>query len=236
MTRMMNIFKGTSAEAVMALFEYSKETFPEEIAALSNSFGSEAYRLWSLSLKDASLWGERAASTVNFEPAVPGSVVKVYADESHKNFLFMNMMEDGIKTWSIKNALLASKRAKTGAGGVKYMNIPFQFRTPGKKDKAGSGFAGVMTGDVQELIRQGKSVGPEHGHMAGLKKFGGKGQEQFLTFRTVSEKSQGWQYPAIPPTPVFEKVQKMVDGMIADMMGKYVQEKLKEIKAAGSKA
>ena len=63
----------------------------------------------------------------------------VFVDESVKDssgkpaMMFAKMIEQGVQSWSIKDALLKSAKAKTSSAGIKYMVVPLPVRTPKAK-------------------------------------------------------------------------------------------------------
>ncbi len=229
-------------EVIDRIFDQTMKVMPETTVNLANMLIDKAHELWHLKAKNApvrkdgspSLWGERYANTLKKEHATgKGGQAKVYADESDPDYMFVNIVENGISTWSIKDALLAGKAARRNKAlyGTTFVRVPFRFRIPGVT-KETSSFAGIMPKDVYEKAKEGIRLGKEYGKYAGLVKVTQKPHSQYMTFRTVSQKSEGWQYPTIPPTPVFEdvvkKVEKMMEGAIVNFVQGYLKDMDKE--------
>lgn len=232
-------------EVVQKLFEKTMEIMPDTTVNLANVLVDKIHELWTLKAKNApvrkdgspSLWGERYARTLKVEYASGNnSSAKVYADESSDDFMFVELVENGVTQWSIKDALLSGKAARRNAAkyGVTFVRVPFRWRVPGTVRQTSS-FAGIMPQDVYELAKSGKTVGEEHGNLAGLRRVGGKRHGQFMTFRTVSQKSKGWIYPNISATPVFEDVSRKAEEMIAKALENFVRGFMKDMAKEGKK-
>lgn len=217
-------------DADRMLWRVLARAFPSEAADLCNGIIARTAEYWSLALQDASPWGARAASTLTVERMGDEGEASVSHDSGHPEAMFYGMVEEGVRSWSIKDALLRGKRAKKSASGERYATVPFRWRTPGKLRPTAS-FAGVMSPDAGRLAAAGKIVGPEHGHLAGLKRYGEGVHSRYMTFRSVSERSTGWQYPAIPATPVFEKVEKAVERLAREAVGNWIADKVRELSA-----
>jgi hypothetical protein len=220
------------------LFKSIAEVAPTAAISFVNQLGTDAANYWRDLAEGASDWGERYASTITFVPArnVDGEV-RVFADEIHPNFKFVQFMEGGIKSWSIKDALLRGKVAQRNLTkyGVLFVTVPFAHRTPraSKSEKAGSSFASIMPEQIYNIAKSGGRVDEStatsagNKNWAGLQKYGEGAHGHYMTFRTVSEKSTGWQYPEVPATPVFEQVQAMLDRHIAESMDSFVKAMIK---------
>jgi hypothetical protein len=235
----LNLFKTGdrqgSTEFAMKIFELAKTEAPQQVTRLTTLMSYAAQRLWQAEAAGTgSGWGLKYAQAIKVVPIKGrvGGVGKVYADEKAVDArsgqplgLFVNIVEDGIKSWSIRNALLASPKAKRTRDGYRIIHVPFRMRVPGKQ-KPSLSFSGVQTGEIYNIVRGGtvKLEGGQYGLMAGLSKFGKPGHSQYLTFRTVSDKTpdNSWNYPDTPATPVYEKVRKKVDDMIDQTISAYV--------------
>lgn len=181
-------------------------------------------------------WGKYYAEAIKMKGTGDGG--EVYIDESLKKpFMFSMMIEKGVKSWSIKNALLASEKAKTGKDGIKYIIVPFPVATPRKatQGKQLSKFGGrEMTSEVHNLVKSGgrapKGATDISGQdISGLSKWKtDQRHEQYGIFRVVSEKSQGWQYPDTPATPVFNSVKEYVDKRIQEIIHAFCLSVIKE--------
>jgi len=230
----MNVFNVdiSSNQQLDKILDIATKIAPKVTSELAEYFGVAIQRIWINELYDTPTgrhkgWGIKAGETIKYN--VRGSKVKIYADEKEidprtgkKKILFVNIIEDGISSWSIKEALLNSSRVRISKHGVKYVRVPFRWRIPNNQQKSAY-FAGVMPDEVYNIVKGGKTrlKGIEYGHMAGLARYGTKGHYQYFTFRTVSEKSQGWQYPNIAPTPVYRKVLKQIEQMIPIILENY---------------
>jgi len=211
------------ADAVVSILE---ETQPDAVRGFVVQMANFAYELWTMEARNASSWGDRYASTITMDIPSAGKSVSedsVYVDESHPNFMFVNIMENGMKSFSIKDALLAGKAARRNKAkyGTVFVHVPFRWRTPkDDQSKTHSTFSGMLSDDIYEIAKGGGRVTVDmaksvrNKNLAGLKRFGGDGHGQYLTFRTVSEKSQGWKHPGAPATPVYRKVEQLVNDRV----------------------
>ena len=187
-------------------------------------------------------WGSKYAKAIksNFK----GSEGTVFLDETSidpssgkPNLMFAKMMEGGVKTWSIKEALLASDKAKTGPSGIKYIVVPLPVATP---RKAGSGhkasyFGGrEMTQEIHDLVKAGEKVsegttitvkttaGSKQVDVSGLTRYNTRQRHsQYGIFRCVSSNSKGWQYPDVPPEPIFPSVIQYVEKRMAEVLKQF---------------
>ena len=212
-----------SLEKLNDLLKLTEDIAPQVTTELLQYMGVQIQRVWVNELYETTSrkgWGIKAGESVKID--VGKGTVRVYADDrevdartGQKKILFMNIIEDGIASWSIKDALLRSNRVHISSKGTKYIHVPFRYRVPGSQ-KPHTYFSGVQPQEVYNIVKGGKTVlkGAEHGRMAGLAKHGREKHSQYYAFRTVSEKSQGWKYPNISPTPVYQKVLNYLDRMI----------------------
>jgi len=176
-------------------------------------------------------WGQKYANAIRSK--VSNGEGSIYVDESVKDssgkpaVMFARMVENGVKSWSIKDALLKSDKAKISKDGVKYMIIPFPVHTPPKKGqgKMSSRFGGrVMDSEVHNLVKNGGrapkgSTSTDGQDISGLSKWESqKYHSGYGIFRVVSQKSRGWQYPNVSETPVFSSVKDYVEKRIAEMV------------------
>lgn len=217
-----------------SIFTMSQKQFPQSTAGMANLLLDKAYQYWRAKAQSSGGWGERYANTLKIQPMTGvGGTGSVYVDEKHPDAKFVYMMENGVASWSIKDALLEGKAARRNKAkyGTLFVRVPFRYRTPSKMKKT-SAFAGVMPNDIYKLVKGGatlKTAGRVFGetsktpYLSGLKRYGGALHGQYMTFRTVSEKSQGWQYPKIPAKPIFPKVMEKVEKMIAGTMVRMIQ-------------
>jgi hypothetical protein len=229
-------------DAAQKVFEKAAEMFPELIEEASNFIADKAQEFWITTARAAakrkdgslSLWGEEYAKTIKVILSKKRSGAKVYVDESHPSFRFVEMIEKGVSTWNIKNALLQGKAARRNQAlyGTLFVRVPFRYRIPGVT-KAMTGFAGIMPRSIYEKVKKGEAIGEEAGEFAGLVKVGGPLHSQFMVFRTVSEKSEGWIYPGKEGISVFTKVKKKIEQMIDETIENIIMGFLKDLKEQG---
>jgi hypothetical protein len=229
-----DVFSTPFGAQLKKLFEF----LPETQSPLVDMLIDNAYGIWYEDALGQS-WGGQYVSALKVTYAgTSRNVAWVYIDEkeidpqSKKPFsMFALMTEEGMKSFSIKEAILKSaKRFHTRKDGVRYVIIPLRWRTPSRdksqKPSSGFNFTGTMPRDAYRLAKSGAKVtGAKYGNMAGLKRYdnasGGHGQ--YYTFRAVSENSHGWQHPGVSARPVFAKAKEKVERMIARELDAYVQ-------------
>lgn len=224
-----NVFSGQGAQVTKAIFDYARQ---EGVAAgvdIANAVVSAVHSYWANLAQSTHGWGSRYARALVMKPATQGTAAEVYLDDDNPDAMFGYMMENGVNSWSIRDALMQSSHAQVSQRtGLKYMRIPFRYRVPGAQ-KATSGFAGVMDKDIYERVLSGETIdaatatGMGQPNMAGLKRYGAGGHSQYLTFRTVTEKSPGWKYPRQPKRPVFSKVLDYVEKAIEIAIAAYME-------------
>lgn len=190
-------------------------------------------------------WGEIYASAIKNKKSNNGG--EIYIDENVKGKnnkpakMFSEMVEKGVKSFSIKDALLASEKAKTSKDGIKYIIIPMPVHTPSKKGqgKMSSRFGGrEMTNEVYKIVKNGGKISKgtmltttsgKEIDIGGLTKFETRQfHSQYGIFRCVSQKSQGWQYPEKSPRPVFPSVIDYVNKRVAEIVDELCQAIVKE--------
>jgi len=190
-------------------------------------------------------WGEIYASAIKNKKSENGG--EIYIDESVKGKnnkpakMFSEMVEKGVTSWSIRDALLASEKAKTGKDGIKYIVVPFPVATPRKatQGKQLSKFGGrTMTNEIYKIVKSGGKISSgtmlttssgKEIDIGGLTKFETKQfHSQYGIFRCVSSKSMGWQYPDKSPRPVFPSVVEYVNKRVAEIISDLCQAIVKE--------
>lgn len=202
----------------------SSEMFPNAAKDIANTMIDLSYQMW----RDTAItmtrnksggqsgWGQKYADTlkVDYITGKEGTA-KVYVDDKSPDYMFVEMVENGVTTWSIKDALLEGKAARKNKAkyGTAFVRVPFQWHTPTTKPIS-SFYAGTMPTDIYKKAKSGQKIGKEYGNLAGLKKYGKGVHSQYMTFRTVSENSKGWIYPSKPKTDVYETVKKRVERMM----------------------
>jgi len=216
------------------------ETFPDVLQFI----GQDISEYWQSEAVDAGGWGTKYAQAIKYKTGI--NEVEIYIDEKMTDkvsrkplFMFAMMMEKGVKSWSIKNALLASEKVKEGKDGIKYITVPFAVRTPAKASAGNmaSKFGGrEMTSEMYKIVQSGGklqsgtiSVRGKELSIAGLSRYTNRQfHSQYGIFRRVSENSKGWQYPDIPAEPVYPKVLNHVNEQISKIISAYCQEIVKE--------
>lgn len=228
--RLISVF-----DILQKTMKVAEDTLPEVSTNMANMLIDKAYELWKLKAENApeksdgspSQWGRRYANTLKVSPS-KGGEASVYVDEGHPDVMFVNMMENGVRSWSISDALLSSRAARTSHDGYTYVNVPFRKRTPtaGASEFTSSVFSSVIPTNVYEDLKAGLQTGKQAGEMAGLQRYeGDQGRVSgYFTFRVVSSKpgAKEWVHPGKQPTPVFEEVQREFENMVEKFVVKFV--------------
>jgi hypothetical protein len=216
-----------SEEKFMEIANKIEDTIPGIIEYLVD----ETKKMWISEAKNRGGWGRKYIPAIKSE--FTGNDGSVYLDERTKdkkskrpNYMFAMMVEEGVKSWSIKDALLQSERAKVGPSGIKYIIVPFPVRTPRRdpKTKMSSHFQGrEMTQEMYRIVKAGgrlKSGKLKTGEdVSGLVKWTTrKYHAAYGFFRCVSEKSTGWKHPGKSPSPVYPLVEKEVSRRIKEVI------------------
>lgn len=202
----------------------------------------EAESVWVGEAQNAGGWGSKYAQAIKTK--FSGYEGEVYLDETSidkqskkPNFMYAMMMEKGVKSWSIKEALLASSKAKTGKDGIKFMIIPFPVAVPRKtgQGKASSRFGGrEMSSEIHALVRGGGkapagTLSKSGQDISGLTKYTTpQFHSAYGMFRTVSSRSKGWIYPDIPAEPVFNSALDIVNKKVGEMLAEFCQSIIKD--------
>lgn len=233
---------GANASAFQKAYQKIAEEFPELLEGAAPLIADQGLAYWQKVARLApkkkdgskSSWGEKYARTIRAEATNTGA--RVYVDETDPDYMYVEMVEDGVTVWSIKNALLEGKAARRNKAlyGTVFVRVPFRWKTPGMTQPSSKvKFTGTMSKDIYKKVKAGEKMGIEMGNMAGLKKMGGPMHSQYMTFRTVSEKSAGWLFPSKPATPVFEKVKKKIEQMINETIQNIIEGFLKDLQKEG---
>jgi hypothetical protein len=183
-------------------------------------------------------WGSKYAAAITYR--IDNTTGEIFLDEkivdefSNKpNIMFAKMVEEGVKSWSIKDALLASEHAKIGKNGVKYIVIPMPVAVPKATPGArGKQFGGrEMSQEVHAIVKSG---GKYSGQLAGGQEVSGltkyvtrQHHEGYGSFVCVTEDSKGWKYPTIGATPVFPRVLEEVNRRIDELVSVFCEEVVK---------
>lgn len=238
-----DIVLGAVAQALEeAGSQASEEQFTKIVEAIDDSmpgvinvlaYGMQEF--WKQEAKDSGTgWGNIYANAIKVKQN--GDDMEIYVDQdmidksSNKpNMMFVKMVEQGQRSFSIKDALLASDKAKVGPDGLKYITVPFPVSTPRKKDQGSpaSKFGGrEMTREMHKIVKSGgklKSGILKTGeNVAGLTRYVTQQRHsQYGIFRRVSEKSQGWIHPGRGPSPVFPSVVAEVNKRIGEVLSEF---------------
>lgn len=221
-----------SESQFMEIADTINDKFPGVIEVLT--YGMQEH--WKdEAINSGSGWGQKYANAVKAE--VTGNIGKVWIDEdmqdknSNKpNIMFVKMVEEGMKSFSIKEGLLASDKAKVSSTGIRYIIVPFPVRAPAKpgQGKPARKFGGrEMTEEAHKIVTGG---GKFSGKLKSGQEVSGLTQyvtrqrhSQFGMFRMVTENSKGWQHPGRGPSPVFPSVLQEVDKQVNAVISEFVK-------------
>ena len=225
-------------------------TIENSLPGILGAMMAETQEEWiSEALESETGWGGKYAQAIKMKVEKDGGTV--YLDEtvidkgSNKPaFMFAMMVEQGISSWSIKDALLKSEKAKVGPAGIKYIIVPFNVATPsaGKNGKLDRKFGGrQMDKATHDLVKNGgtapagttvtvkNSIRSFTVDISGLSKYiTPKFHSSYAMFRCVSEKSVGWIYPNKSKRPVFPSIISYVNRRIQEELTKFCEEVVKE--------
>ena len=185
-------------------------------------------------------WGEKYANSIKAK--VSGTKGEVYIDEevidksSNKPASFyVSLVERGMKSFSIKDALMKSDKAKIGKDGVRFITIPFPTSTPRKKNQGTqmSKFGGrEMSQEAYKIVKNGGKFSGQlksGREVSGLTKYVSRQRhEQYGVFIRVSEKSKGWIHPGVSAEPVYPSVLGTVNKRIQEVLSSYCKAIVKE--------
>ena len=227
-----------SEEQFIKITETVNESFPGIVETIT--YGMMVH--WRTEAHDCGTgWGEKYANAIDAK--TDGNIGEVFIDEdmvdkqSNKpNIMFVKMVEEGMKSWSIKKALLASDKAKIGPSGVRYITVPFPVATPRKANQGTMQRRfgqREMTQEMYKIVKSGgklKSGVLKTGeNVAGLVRYQTRQRHSgYGIFRRVSENSKGWQYPTIGATPVYQKVLAEVNKRIHETIVAFCNNVVKE--------
>ena len=222
-----------SQDQMTSIINAIDEKFPSIIEILT--YGMQSH--WKDEARNSGLgWGEKYANAIKAE--VSGGVGEIYIDEdmldkqtNKPSIMFANMVEYGMKSFSIKDALMASEKAKVSADGVKYMTVPFPVATPRKasQGKMASKFGGrEMTEEMHKVIKSGGRISGKlksGQEVSGLSRYVTQQRHsQYGIFIRVSEKSKGWIHPGVAASPVFPNVIKEVNKRVQEIISSFCKE------------
>ena len=228
-----------SDEQFSKIVDRIEESMPGIIAVITRGMAEH----WKSEARNSGGWGNKYASAITYK--VNGTEGEIYLDDklidkgSNKpSIMFAKMVEDGVESWSIKKALLASEKAKySKANHIKYIIVPFPVATPRRsgQGKMAPQFGGrEMTAAMYKIVKSGGrlpagSVLSSGEDVSGLTRYTTKQfHSGYGIFRMVSENSEGWQYKTIGATPVFpsvvQEVSKKIESVISDFCKAIVRE------------
>jgi len=228
------------AQTSEAQFQQIAEQIDESMGGIVELLTYGMQESWQNEARASGGWGEKYANAIKAE--VNGNTGEIYVDEtlvdkeSNKpNMMFVNMVEQGMKSFSIKDALMRSDKAKISSDGVKYMSIPMPVSTP---RTAGQGKQQTKFGK-REMTREAYNIVKNGGKFSGSLKKGGEvaGLTKYVTrqfhgqygmFLTVSENSKGFVHPGKAATPVYPKVLAEVNKRIGEVIQEFVKGVVKE--------
>ncbi len=186
-------------------------------------------------------WGEKYARAIKSE--MGNNEGSVYVDENmkdstgQKSSVFVRKVELGVQSWSIRDALMKSEKAKTGKDGIKYIIIPMPVATPRQKGqgKMSSRFGSrEMTSEIHALVKSGGrapkgTLSTSGQDISGLTRYETRQfHSAYGIFRVVKADSKGWQYPSVGATPVFPSVIDYVNKRIQEILNEFCVAVIKE--------
>lgn len=227
-----------SEQQVQKIIEQIDNSVPGLIELLLN----DTKEHWKQEAIDSGTgWGQKYANAIKSKSS--GNEGEVYIDENmkdstgQKSAVFVRKIEQGVQSWSIRDALMKSEKAKTGKDGIKFMIIPFPVMTPSKKGqgKASSRFGGrEMSAEVHAIVKNGGrapkgTLSTSGQDISGLTRYETRQfHSQYAMFRIVKADSKGWQYPSIAATPVFPSVIDYVNKRIQEILHEFCVAIIKE--------
>ncbi|TGJ99850.1 hypothetical protein EHO57_13905 [Leptospira langatensis] len=230
---------------------YEKGKFPRTKRVLSY-IANAAKEAWSSNVLAAkpAWWGRMAMSSrsgggggIKIIP-IPGGF-RIYHPNTGK-YPYMKVLEKGRARYDIKAALLAGPRARMGEHG-RYTIIPLSKNDNGSEvSPSNNQINSVMTKvrSYKEPNADGKIVSRNQYSYRTDPGMTGKGnvfateqvyknghvQRSFMKFVTISERTRGWYYPAIPAQKILVGVKKDVEKALrSDSVKKAVAGDMKDL-------
>jgi len=213
------------------------ESFPGVISILTAGI-EEHWR--NEAMNSGTGWGAKYAAAIKSK--VTGDTGEVFLDESMTdkasgklNMMYVKMVESGMKSFSIKEGLMNSEKAKVSSTGIKYIVIPFPVRTPPKKGqgKMTSKFGGrEMTRDAYDLVKSGGKFSGKlksGGDVTGLTRYVTRQHNvQYGSFICVTQNSKGWIHPGVPASPVFPSVLSEANKRAQEVISSFIKGVVRE--------
>lgn len=227
---------------INALYTRLKEDIPDRIVNSLNAIVDNVYKFWVMEAQGNSPFGERYAQLIDRTYLKNVNDKGTIFIEDEKN-LFYQLMENGAKSWSIKDALLKGKVAKRNLSeyGTLFVTVPMRARTPVSKGsgKVTSSFTNELPQDIYNALKSKQALTNEQKVQAGnLNLANVKAiptvfkDNNYVNFITVSEKSTGWKHPGFKATPIFPKVEAHVKDAMKILLDTYVKAYSEVIKGA----
>lgn len=239
-----------SVEAALdeASIDLSEEQFLNVADAINDSLpgvinvlvAGSAEKWRNNAIQDGGGWGSKYARAIATK--FGDSDGEVYLDESKIDMesqkpliMFAKMVEEGMKSFSIKEGLLKSEKAKEGKDGIKYIIVPFPIAVPRKstQGKITNKFGKrEMTSEMHKIVKSGERL--KSGTVkAGEREIDVAGLTRYITrqyhsgygiFRCVSEKSEGWVHPGVGPQPIFPSVMNEINRLASEVISAFCKE------------
>lgn len=218
-----------SEQQFIEIAEAINKSLPDVVDHLAYA----TYENWKAKAESVSTgWGGKYSSGIKVkdgEVYLDEEMIDKQTDKPVK--MFAEMIEKGQNSFSIRDALLKSEKAKTGVDNdgntVKYISVPFPVRTPktNKKTKMSSEFQGrAMTQAMYRIVKAGgkitsgsiKAKGKDV-DIAGLSKYRTPQRHSgYGIFRRVSSNtpSDKWRHPGRGAEPVLQSVKNELNTQI----------------------
>jgi len=221
----------------------------ENLPGLTRSIkiaANETLREWVKMVDSSSSkegWKKKYRDSINIDAQENPLEVSVSASG-----MFVNFVEDGVKRFDMKIGLLNGPKVRFNDKGEPYNIVFFRKGVPtstrvnpmpkpiykmakklGKSDIM-KRYRVVGIGDEKRKLYtkadklKGKSRDDIYG---GLLKTGSPGHSVYGTFRIVSKRSVGWIYPGVPASPVYSKLEMVLQPKIKRILKEGLLEDIK---------
>lgn len=231
-----------SEEKFYRVYELVEKALPDVVGVIAEGVAEN----WKeTARKNSPGWGGKYARTIKTKQT--GNTAEVYVDESMKDknsgkdsLMFVKMVEEGMNSFNIRDALMKSEKAKIGPDGLKYIIVPFPVATPRKENQGtmqNKFGKREMTAEMYKIVKSGGrltsgslSVRGRDVDVAGLSQYTTpKLHSQYGIFRRVKENSPGWIHPGQGPTPVFPSVVQETHKQIQAVLSEFCRNIVKEL-------
>lgn len=214
------------------LYDSGKMPRTEQVInELAEAIG-EQWRIKIISHKPT-WWGRSAADDENYEiimRKIPSGMEVFWKEKGNPQYDFQKVVNEGRGAFDMKSALLSGPRAHIGKNG-RYAIVPFTQNKSGSKvsprnndiagniTKVGEYKSGGVTRNRYAPYTKNKGDTGKGGvYRTTQKTKNGGRQYGYVKFIMVSEKSQGWIYPAIPAGHYDEKMQMLADAQLQKLI------------------